>query len=365
MTEPSIRESTFLHERVRAEIARFGPHEPSDFDELALAIARFQTTNVAVVQRLVEARGVDASTLQSIDDFPAVPTDVFRLKRVAAHPAELDVRTFRTSGTTAGKRGAHAFRDLTTYEQGALAFGTRMLWPDGPPDRVIVLAPSASEVPDSSLSFMIDSFADHLGVPTSHHVDPEGIAWPGLLEAIAEARGARAKVLLFGTSFAFVFLLDELETRGGGTLALPPGSRAMLTGGFKGRSREVDEHDLRAMLTRGLGLSPDHIIGEYGMTELSSQLYEPRLSNQGSLYVAPPWVRVTAVDPVTLSPVGEGRRGLCRVVDLANVDSAIAIQTSDLIEVTPRGILLLGRAQGAMLRGCSLAIEEIVGGSRA
>jgi phenylacetate-coenzyme A ligase PaaK-like adenylate-forming protein len=356
-----VTESDALHARVRAEIARGGPRSPDELAELALAIARFQREHVAVVRRLFEARGVDADHLDSVDRIPAVPTDTFRLRRVAAHPASLDVRVFRTSGTTAGRRGEHPFRTLETYARGALAHGAEMLWPDGRPDRVIVLAPSATALPDSSLSYMIDLFAETIGAPTTHHLGPSGIDWASLEEAVRHARSAKERVLLFGTAFAFVWLLDGLAERGL-DLSLPEGARAMLTGGFKGRAREVPEPELRAALTSALGLAETHVIGEYGMTELSSQLYEPRLTG-GDLYVAPPWVRVVATDPESLEPVGDGREGLCRVIDLANVDSAVAIQTNDLVRVEPSGVRLLGRAPGATPRGCSLAIEEIMEGT--
>jgi hypothetical protein len=251
-----------------------------------------------------------------------------------------------------------------------------MLW-DVEPDRLIVLAPSAREVTDSSLSYMIDLFASHLRVPTTHHLGPDGLDWAALTEAIRRANEDRARVLVLATSFAFVFLLDGIAEGKASDLQLPPGSRAMLTGGFKGRTREIDEAELRRMLTSTLGLDPDNIVGEYGMTELTSQLYQARSAShrrprfrqsrqkrphppsRTRSYEPPPWMRITAVDPVTLSPLPSGREGLCRIVDLGNVDSAIAVQTLDWVRVESDGVTLLGRAKGAVPRGCSLAIEEI------
>lgn len=136
----------------------------------------------------------------------------------------------------------------------------------------------------------------------------------------------------------------------------------MLTGGFKGRSREVSEPELRAMLASRLGLPSAAIVGEYGMTELSSQLYQRPLEDRVR-YAWPPWMRVAAVDPESLRPVPPGEPGICRIVDLANVDSAMVIQTNDLVRLHDDGLELLGRAPGATPRGCSLAIEEITGGA--
>jgi hypothetical protein len=104
------------------------------------------------------------------------------------------------------------------------------------------------------------------------------------------------------------------------------------------------------------------VVAEYGMTELSSQLYEGTLAGTArhGVYLAPPWVRVTAVDPTTLAPAATGAEGLARIVDLANVDSAVAIQTADRVRVLPEGVELLGRAPGAPPRGCSIAVDEML-----
>lgn len=372
-----LDESAALHARVAGLIAEGGPRSASELDGLALDVARYQVDHVEPVARLARARGVDPRRLASIDAFPALPTDVFRLRRVAAHPAALDTRVFRTSGTTEGaaQRGAHPFRTLATYEAAALAWGRVMLLGDPPPERALVLGPPAHEAPESSLAFMIDLFVAELAIPCAHLVSMQGgLDVDGLLRAASEARDQGARTAVFGTSFAYVHVLDADL---GAALELPAGSLAMLTGGFKGRTREVGETELRAEVARAFGLAPTRIIGEYGMTELSSQLYEPRLARvtarAGSpgappsaitdgTYAAPPWVRVSAVDPLTLEPVPPGEEGIARFVDLANVDSAVAVQTMDRVRALPDGtVQLLGRTKGAPPRGCSLAIEEILG----
>ena len=78
-----------------------------------------------------------------------------------------------------------------------------------------------------------------------------------------------------------------------------------------------------------------------------------------SVFVEPPWLRVTAVDPITLAPVAEGEVGLARFTDLANVDSSLVVLTQDLVRRVPGGLVLLGRRPGAPLRGCSLAAEAL------
>jgi hypothetical protein len=72
-------------------------------------------------------------------------------------------------------------------------------------------------------------------------------------------------------------------------------------------------------------------------------------------------VRVTAVDPVSLDPVAPGQEGIARIVDLANVDSAVAVQTVDRVRLRDGAVELLGRAPGAPPRGCSIAMDEMLG----
>jgi hypothetical protein len=138
----------------------------------------------------------------------------------------------------------------------------------------------------------------------------------------------------------------------------------MQTGGFKGKSREVEKSELRRDLARAFVLPERAICGEYGMTELSSQFYEATIASQRArpwVYVEPPWARVVPVDPATLEPVQDGDIGIARVEDLMNVDSAFAVLAADRVRRVPGGFELLGRAEGAPPRGCSIAIDEILG----
>ena len=56
--------------------------------------------------------------------------------------------------------------------------------------------------------------------------------------------------------------------------------------------------------------------------------------------------------------------GLLKHVDLANRGSAIAVQTEDLGVATEAGFEVLGRVPAAEARGCSLALDQLLGGTR-
>src|SRR5207344_956591 len=69
-----------------------------------------------------------------------------------------------------------------------------------------------------------------------------GVNLAGLELAARSASHARRPLLVLGTAFALVRLLDDLA---GARLPLPGGSVVMQTGGFKGRTREVSMEELR------------------------------------------------------------------------------------------------------------------------
>jgi hypothetical protein len=344
-------ESDALHERVQRFITDSLRGSAESFDLLACDIARFQARHIEPVRRLMRAHGSEENFAEAAR-IPAIPTDVFRLRRIAAHAPSEDVRVFQTSGTTGAESGRHAFRRVDTYVAAAMTWAQRMLWPDQRALRVVLLAADETRAPHSSLSFMLARFGERWG-GASHHWDGDA--------AVSEP------ILIAGASFAFVPLFDARRT-----WTLPAGSRVMFTGGFKGRTREIDPDAFRAQVAEMFSIPRTHVVGEYGMTELSSQLYQAALAHalghhpapaSATAYYAPPWLCASAVDPITLAPLPAGREGICRIVDLANVDSAVAIQTADRVVAHQDGsIELLGRMPGATPRGCSLAVEQALDG---
>jgi len=334
-------------------------------DQLLREVLAFQRTAVSAYGRIVAQLGETYSADPL--DWPAVPTDVFRVMRVAAHRADQDVKLFRTSGTSAGERGEHALRDLGLYDLAAHAAARHALFPDVERMQLVLLAPSPEELPDSSLSYMLGRFGAWFGAGPSTYALRDGALDHALLvRTLERCERDAAPVALLGTSFAFVHAEDALAAR---RFALPRGSRIMQTGGFKGRSRTIEPEAMLRLLAARYGVAPAFIVQEYGMTELSSQLYETTLRDAAlgrepgprRLWV-PGWLRVSRVDASTLEPVASEREGLLRIDDLANVDSACAIQTSDRALACEDGIRVLGRAEDATPRGCSLAIDAALGG---
>lgn len=332
------------------------------FDARALELFERQYAAIAPYREFCDRRGVTPVTASSALQIPAVPTEVFKHVRLCTSPHT--ERVFRTSGTTQGVRGEHHFSTLDHYRAAIPEPFRRYCMPDRSRMPMVVLAPSPGEAPDSSLSFMLGELVAQFGAPLASGFfvtegdDGLGFDWDGVVELLEAARGP---VMLLGTAFAFVDFFDEVDL----TFSLPAGSRVMETGGLKGRTREVTREELYGLFEERLGIAPTHCLAEYSMTELSSQAYTDALERSlpwsQTRFRLPPWARVVAVDPLSLEPLAAGERGLLRWIDLANADSVVAVQTADVGIVDPDGgFQLFGRAAGAELRGCSLAVEELV-----
>lgn len=296
------------------------------FAALAWAIHRAQRDRDPAIAAFAAGAPADGAWTA----IPAVPVDLFRDPGIGAPGGAV----FRTSGTTTGRRGAHHLVDTALYD------ATSPRWADacvpGRPRRTMALLEAPARAPDSSLSHMVAL----LGSPVSWHVVGGRLDLPSL--------AGRPDAPLFVPATAFA-LAEWLEAE---PAPLPPGSVVMITGGYKGRIRRIDAADLVHEARRWL--RPARVVLEYGMTELSSQLW----GAPGAAFLPPPWLRAVAVDPLG-RPLPPGAIGQLRFVDLCNVDGAVAIETMDQGAVGADGsVTLHGRLAGAPLRGCSLPIEE-------
>lgn len=340
------------------------PLSDADFDDLARRASAHQCERNPAFARFCQVRGVQPGSWSSWRDLPPVPARAFRERGLVSRgPAQA---VFRTSGTTGGgaERGEHRVPDLSLYHASLLPNFEAHLLPDGARLPMLSLIPPPCQVPDSSLSHMIGVVEAELAPGTRYFVDRDGrLDEHRLRSALGDAEGARDPVLVVGTAFAFVHLLDALakeSTR----FRLPDGSRVMETGGFKGRSRTVPREELYAAIDSRLGIPSDRIVNEYGMTELLSQCYEPVLTGGARLHHPPPWVRTRVLDPATLEPLPPGRVGLLCHFDLANLGSVCCVLTEDLgvepPEAEGHGFRVLGRNPGAEPRGCSLAMDDLM-----
>jgi hypothetical protein len=341
------------------------------FAELALALYAHQFAHCLPYRRFCEARGATPAALRDWREIPPVPSGAFKELALRSFPAERTVATFRTSGTSGARRGELHLDTLALYEASCLPSFARFLLPElcaeHPEARILALAPSPAEARDSSLSHMFGVAIRELGAAGSgFFVERGDLRVDALLGALDAAAASGEPLLLCGTAFAFVHLLDALDARGA-RLALPARARLMETGGFKGRSRSLPRSELYFALEERLGVPVERIVNQYGMTELASQFYDSVLLEPDAprRKLGPPWARVRVVNPAGFQDAPEGEPGTLVVYDLANTGSVLAVQTADLGRRVASGFEVLGREPGAEERGCSLAADALLGGAGA
>lgn len=380
--------------------------QESTFESLALEVFAAQYDAVPPYRSLCQARGLTPGHVTEWRSIPAVPTTAFKEWDFTSLAPTERRAVFHSSGTTAASRSRHfhSAESLALYETSVCAGFAPALLPErtaggrlpsppppcpqplnrgearwtpapqvqGGPFRFVVLAPPSAAAPHSSLAHMFSTVATAFGNgPAAYLGDTDGAGnWRldvgRTLPVLTGAVEANEPVVVLGTAFGFVHLLEHLEAAGT-RLALPPGSRGLETGGYKGRSRELPKAELHRWIERRLGLPSERLVCEYGMSELGSQAYDGAVAAAadtaaeggaptaaGRRFRFAPWARAWVVSPEDGREVGEGGTGLLRVLDLANVRSVLAVQTEDLAVRRGEGFELLGRVPAAEARGCSL-----------
>lgn len=389
---------TRVHEFIRAASAAGDACKPeagcdleAEFNRLAVRLFELQCQHVPAYRNYCVLRGVPPGSVASWRDIPAIPASAFKEFELTSLPVSERTRAFHSSGTTGRKpsRHFHNATSLGLYEASLLPwFEAHLLAGWGAegerlPAMLLCLTPPPEQAPHSSLVYMFAAVQRHWSFARTAfagHARPDGL-WDLDAElALAMLEGAQAAerpLMILGTAFSCVQVLEHLAARGR-RFGLPKASRLMETGGYKGRSRELSKADLHAGLSERLGLRLDHIVCEYGMSELSSQAYDWTIPATGKptsesqdrgptaetstataplarRFRFPPWARALVVSAETGREVAEGESGLLRLYDLANVRSVLAVQTEDLAIKRGDGFELLGRAAQAEPRGCSLA----------
>ena len=348
------------------------PLAEDEFDRLARDVFAHQLRFNPVYRQFCLFQGVAAAAdVRSWREIPAVPTGAFKVGRWATFPETEERVAFRTSGTSTAGRGVHRLDTLALYNAAILSSARRWLVPDREQIRCLFLSPDPRAAPDSSLVHMFAVFREAFGGPGTAFLapaDPGSGAADALAAALDRAAADGEPVLIAGAALAFHHALPADGVR---AWSLPAGSRAMVTGGFKGVRAAADPAELGARIAARTGIPPELQVAEYGMTELSTQYYDARLRralcgdetrSDGVAFRVPPWARVRIVEPIDGRELAAGEPGAIVHVDLANRGSALVLQTSDIGARTGTSAFeLRGREPGAEARGCSLAADLWLG----
>jgi Acyl-protein synthetase, LuxE len=336
-----------------------------DFDALARHAFQVQSASIPAYSAYLRHLGVDPEGTSSWRDIPPVPTSAFKSHDLSAAPPGTEIVTFETSGTTISRPGRVRLSSTDPYEWALTESFAMHLLPDDARLPALVFGPTRVEAPRSSLWFMVDRIVEKLTAGGMWVVRGGEPQWDLADEALERAAKEAAPILLLGTTLLYMAYFERLAAKGK-SFALPPGSRAMDTGGAKGQRAEFSRTEVAAAFHRHLGIPSTHLVNEYGMAEMGSQFYddnlraahEGRSSKPGKQI--PPWVRTRVLHPETMGEQSDGERGVLIHYDLANLEVPLAIQTEDVGSRAGDRLMLEGRLLGAEARGCSLAFERFI-----
>jgi hypothetical protein len=301
-------ELTSFAARVRGMIAASRRKPPAAlplFDDLALELFALQFKHNTPYRRLCEARGAHPGSVARWTEIPAAPTSAFKEFQLSCLPVVERTAVFHSSGTTGQQpsRHFHNADSLALYETSVLAWFEAHFQSAIGNWQLAILTPPPAEAPNSSLVHMFETIRRQCGSgsPVFFGSAAADGAWALNLDVAVEflrkAAASRQLLLLLGTAFSYVHLLDHMAERNL-QLKLPPGSCALETGGYKGRSRSVPKSALHALISQRLGILPSYIVCEYGMSELSSQAYDVVNGKRATSALAP----LSADVPFPLTP---------------------------------------------------------------
>jgi len=338
-------------------IARL-PNENTEpeFNALALQLFRYQYENNACYRQFYDSKKNGPVSIQSWRAIPPLPVTAFKWADVSCQSKEAALHVFHSSGTSQREKSRHYLFDEEIAEAAILSHFKRHILPDRNQIRMMILTPSPEEAPHASLSYMMSVVKKRFGTVDSRFYIQNKVLQSKSL--IHDLNATNEPITLLGSSFSFVHFFDDCRKKGL-CLQLPPRSRLMDTGGFKGKSREVTQDWIYETAGQLFGIASEYCINEYGMSEMSSQFYD-RIAGQSTprCYVAPPQLRTKILSPETLEPVSEGEMGILVHFDLANIHSVSALLTEDLGRRIGPDFVLLGRSFSAEEKGCSIAFDE-------
>lgn len=332
----------------------------ADFNQQALALFRYQFEYNRPYQSYCRAKGKTPRLVKNWKDIPAVPIDAFKQVTLSCSDPECAVAVFMTSGTTSGSRGKHYHPSLAVYDVSTLKYFKKRFMGETEELAMGILFPTAQALPNSSLahylSLIFKTFANQ---GSDYFIDDTGLQVDRIFQELENREAEGQPYALLGASFSFVHLFEALE-KNNRTFSLPKGSKLLDTGGYKNQSAELDAESFYQKMHDYLGVERHNCINMFGMTELSTQLYNDGSQALPAITSGPHWLKTRVVNPATGEDMPEGEAGLLVQVDLANYNSVAAILTEDMGIKKDNGFIFLGRAQGAEAKGCSLALDEFI-----
>ncbi len=310
------------------------------FNEISLDLFYEHLLHNPVYRSFVNYLNRDFSNLKHYSQIPFLPIEFFKNHKVILDGFE-PVGYFQSSGTTGMARSTHWIADYKLYET-SFTQGFCQFFGNPQAYCILALLPNYLEQNYSSLVYMVKRLVElsddkRSGFYLYNHQD--------LAETLSALEKEGKKTLLFGVTFALLDFAEKFPMK-------LESVRIIETGGMKGRRAEMTREELHRLLKQSF--KADHILSEYGMSELFSQGW---LLKNGHFQM-PPWMKILIRDTNDpLSYVSYGKTGGVNVIDLANAYSCPFISTQDLGRLYAQNEFeILGRFDDSDARGCNLMV---------
>lgn len=329
--------------------------EQKGFEQLALAIFRFQFAENPVYRSYIKAIGKQPAEIDKIEKIPFLPISFFKTDQIKTGEFNEQI-IFESSGTTQTVSSRHYVKDLSIYNE-SFTMGFENVYGSIHEWCILGLLPSYLERNNSSLVYMVDDF-----IKKSRH-SQSGFFLTDLEklnETLLSLERSKQKTLLLGVTYALLDFAERFPAPLQYTVI-------METGGMKGRREELTRMEVHERLKNAFNKNEIH--SEYGMTEMLSQAY----AKKEGRFNCPPWMKVMIrdeEDPLSVRGPELGVEsqelithhsplitltGAINIIDLANVYSCSFIATDDIGKsYTDNSFEVLGRMDNSDLRGCSL-----------
>jgi len=312
-----------------------------DYNQLVLDIYHYQKEHCAVYADYLHNLG--DRPVKEISDIPYLPISAFKHHKVISGADHTEI-IYSSSGTTETGKSLHHVRDRSAYLR-----QTVQIFEDsyGAIEDYVFLAllPKYLEREGSSLIDMMQHF---ISISKQEESDFYLYNHDQLYKSLELCKSQGKPTILFGVSFALMDFAEKYQLDF-------PDLIIMETGGMKGQRKELPKAAMHAILKDAFGVSSVH--SEYGMTELSSQMYSSGLGAfDQNIYLRAAIHDIT--DPLSDAPTG--KQGIVCLMDLANIDSCAFIMTEDTGFLNSSGQLVLtGRLDMSEARGCNLLLGEV------
>jgi len=332
-----------------------------EFNELSILLFAYQYENNPPFNLFIKQQGFSPKVVRNWKDIPPIPIDAFKRVLLSCCSSTTTGRTFMTSGTTqTNLKGKSYHPSLRVYDSSMIKNFKERFLPEIEKIRMGILFPNEDVMHTSSLAHYLSLALKNFGTSNSrYYFDSKGIDFQNLFSDLNFSQENNEPFAILGASFSIVHLLDEMAKLGK-QFQLPIGSKILDTGGFKGQSREVEQEEFYEQLSSAFGVPRKNCINMYGMTELSTQFYDCGNEICPSVKTGPHWIKTRVVDPLSKREVKPGNVGLLVHCDLAHFNIVSTILTEDTGLERDNGFILLGRADGGIAKGCSLAADEFL-----